>query len=312
MIWRSWVALWDGEESPHVLAAIRILLGLVILYDFVSVARLDLVEPLMSSTATGGWSVRLAEAPTPLFTWLPDGPAGAWAAWALLVGSALAFTLGLRPSVAALVLVLVWAQLRQAVPGADRGIDTLCRNVLLILACSGCGEAWSVEGWVRPLRQRVTSWPRRLIIGQLVAMYFLAGIQKSGFAWYPPGHFSALYFILQDPAIARFDMGFLRHQPFFFLTQVGTAVTVVFQDTYPLVLVVKYLQWTADRGGRLRALVTRYPVEWLWIGLGAVFHLALAATTELGIFPWAMLAMYPAWLSPEEARALWHRLRPGS
>mgnify|MGYP000297469965 FL=1 len=308
-MWAGWRSLWEGEEAPHVLAAVRILLGLVLLYDFLSMASLGLVEPLFSSIQDGGWSVSLVERPPPLFTWLPDGPVAAWTVWGTMLACTLAFTVGLRPQVAALVLVLLWAQLRVITPGADRGIDTLARNVLLIMACSGAGEAWSVEAWFRPLKEQVSSWPRRLILVQLVAMYFLAGIQKNGFAWYPPGHFAALYFVLQDPAIARFDMSFVRDQPFFVLTQLGTAVTLLFQDSYPLVLLFRYLRWTAERGGRLRAWANRFPFEWVWVGTGAFFHLALAVTTELGIFPWAMMALYPVWLHPREARALWGRLR---
>ena len=38
-----------------------------------------------------------------------------------------------------------------------------------------------------------------------------------------------------------------------------------------------------------------------------MFHLALAATTELGIFPWAMLALYPVWLHPDELKWVFGR-----
>ena len=67
---------------------------------------------------------------------------------------------------------------------------------------------------------------RRLMILQLVAMYFLAGVQKTGIHWYPMGHFAALYFILQDPAIAKHDFRWLAHPPWFQLTQLGSAITV--------------------------------------------------------------------------------------
>jgi hypothetical protein len=131
-------------------------------------------------------------------------------------------------------------------------------------------------------------------------MYFLAGIQKTGIHWYPMGHFAALYFILQDPAIARWDFRWLAHQPWFFLTQVGSGTTIAFQDTYPLVLLFRWWRWHPGVGGRVAAFARRWGLEWWWISTGAFFHLALAATTELGIFPWAMLALYPVWLHPDE------------
>ena len=43
--------------------------------------------------------------------------------------------------------------------------------------------------------------------------------------------------------------------------------------------------------------------------VGVIFHLALAATLRLGIFPAAMLALYAAFFHPDELRAAWHRLR---
>jgi len=309
-LWAGWVSLWEGDERPHVLAAIRILLGLVIVYDFVEIGALGLVQPLFGVTEVGGWSATLTgDHPSLYYQLTPPTAASATALWALCLGCAVCVTIGLRARWAAVVLVLAWAQFRWSLPPADRGIDTLCRNVLLILAASGCGEAWSIEGRWRQLRARVPSWPRRLIVLQIVAMYFLAGVQKGGFAWYPPGHFAALFFILQDPAIAAHDFGWLRHQPFFFFPQVGTAVTVLFQDTYPVVLLLRWWRHTADRPGRLRAWANRYPLEWGWIGLGAFFHVALAATTELGIFPYAMLALYPAFLHPDQAEGALARFR---
>ncbi len=132
-------------------------------------------------------------------------------------------------------------------------------------------------------------------------MYWLAGLQKVGVHWWPPGHYAALYFILLDPAIARHDFTVLPVMPFFRLTQLGALVTILFQDTYPIVLLLRYLRATPERGGRLRAWLARVPwLEWIWIGLGAAFHLILAFTTELGIFPWAMLALYPAWVHPDD------------
>lgn len=307
--WRTWVELWEGDEAPHALALIRILLGLVIVYDFATIGHLGLVLPLFGVEEAGGWSTTLQSSqPALWYRVFPPEPWSATALWATCLGAAVAFTLGLRTRVAAVVLVLAWAQARWVLPPADRGIDTLCRNVLLVLACSGCGARFSIEGLWRTPPDRVPSWPRRLILLQLVAMYFLAGIQKGGFAWYPPGHFAALFFILQDPAIAAHDFAWVGRQPFFFLTQIGTAVTVVFQDSYPLALLLRWWRHTADRGGRVRAWANRWPLEWLWIGTGAFFHVALALTTELGIFPFAMLALYPAWLHPDQADRLRERL----
>jgi hypothetical protein len=313
--WRSWVALWSGEEHPRTLAVVRVLLGVVILWDFLEIARLGLVVPLFGPVAAGGWSDAVTRSDVPwIYDLLPATEAVARAHHGVVVASALTFTLGLVSRTSALVLLLSWAQFSQILPASDRGIDTLCRDVLCVFVFARSGEWLGLDAWIRtghPLGDDtpVARWPRRLLVLQLVAMYFLAGIQKTGIHWYPMGHLSALYFILQDPAIARYDFRWLAEQPWFFFTQVGTATTILFQDTYPLVLLFRWWRRHPDRGGRAARIARTLGLEWWWIGVGAFFHAALAATTELGIFPWAMLALYPSWIHPDELKSLLDKLR---
>ncbi len=303
-VWDQWVAFWAVQEHPRTLALVRITLGLVILYDFVQIWVLDLVPLLFADADAGGLARIVGRPDRPWFyDVFPPTAASARLLHAIITVSAFAFTVGAFTRTAALVLLLSWAQHSYVLPGADRGIDTLCRDVLWIFVFAQAGATWSVDAlrrtgsWFGDGAQ-VGAWARRLVVLQLVAMYFLAGVQKGGIHWYPMGYFAALYFILQDPAIAAHDFGFLARQPFFLLTQLGTAVTIVFQDTYPLVLLWAHYRNTPEKPGRLRAFANRWRLEWWWIGTGALFHVLLAATTELGIFPWAMLALYPAWLRP--------------
>ncbi|MEN0066550.1 MAG: HTTM domain-containing protein [Myxococcota bacterium] len=302
--WTAWVTFWATQEHPRSLALVRILLGLVILYDFVQIWQLDLVTPLFAPAEVGGLSGAANRANPPLwYTVFPPSVASAKLLHVVITVSAVAFTFGAFTRTAAVVLLFSWAQHAMIMPAADRGIDTLCRDVLWIFVFADAGATWSVDALRRTGSwfgdgAPVGAWARRLVILQLVAMYFLAGVQKGGIHWYPMGHFAALYFILQDPAIAQYDFTFLGRQPFFFSTQLGTAVTIVFQDSYPLVLLWAHYRNTPDRPGKLRAFANRWGLEWWWIATGALFHVLLAATTELGIFPWAMLALYPAWLRP--------------
>ncbi len=313
--WQRWAGFWAEREHPRVLATIRICLGLVLLYDFMQVWWLDLVVPLFGVQEIGGLSDAMARKHPPMvYRWLPGTEGVARSLHATITLAALTFTLGAFTRTSALVLLLAWAQWSMVLPASDRGIDTLCRDVLCILIFSGAGQCWSVDavranGRTDDSTWTVPAWPRRLIIVQCVAMYFLAGVQKTGLTWYPMGHSAALYFILQDPAIARFDFTWLARQPWFFLTQVGTVVTIVFQDTYPLVFLWIWFKRTAERGGRLRHFSNRWHLEWWWIGTGALFHIMLAIGLELGIFPFAMLALYPAWLSPDEMKRLMVSLR---
>lgn len=314
-LWSAWVALWDGEEHPRSLSLVRLLLGTTMLWDFLEIARLRLVVALFAGQEAGGLADVSTRAELPLWVELfGSSAASGRALHALCTLSALAFAAGFFTRTSAVILTFAWAQFALVLPAADRGIDTLCRDVLLLFWVARSGDWLSLDalrktGSIWGSAAPVPAWPRRLLMLQIVAMYFLAGIQKGGIHWWPVGHFAALYFILQDPAIARYDFSWLKSQPFFFLTQLGSLGTILFQDTYPVVLLFRWAK-SYPGPGKLRALLVRYGwLEWLWILTGAIFHLLLAMTTELGIFPWAMLALYPAWLHPDEWAALWERVR---
>ncbi len=183
----------------------------------------------------------------------------------------------------------------------------LLRNVMLLLLLSGSHRTLSVDARLRTgswhgSGELVPAWPRRLVVLQLVVMYFMAGIQKTAIAWTPLGGYTALYIILQDPHIARFDPAWLDWaSP---LLRMGTAVTHIFEWTAPLVLVGFHLSATQERGGRLRSFVRRFKPHKAWIAIGVLLHLGIALTMNLGIFPWAMLACYWAWFRPDDLATL--------
>lgn len=312
--WQGWVALWGHVEHPRSMALIRICLGLCVLWDLSWVALLDLVEPLFTPHDGGGWSGVLNR-PHPGWWYqvLPVAPQSAWVLWACIWGSALCWTLGLGTRLALLAFVLCSAQAAWIMPNADRGIDILIRNLCLILCCSQCGAWLSLDALRRTGRiwgddRAVPAWPRHLVICQLIGMYFLAGIQKFGVHWSAFGDFNALYLILQDPAIANADYGWIASQPWLAITRLGTAVTIAWEWSTPLLLLVFWYRHTADRPGRVRAWSNLAQPHWIWAGVGVIFHIGIAATMDLGIFPFAMLATYWAFLHPDELARAWKRV----
>lgn len=283
--WCWWRALWSRREHPRALGLVRILLGLAVLVDALWLRHLGLVPVIWGPADAGGildgasWVVQL-------------GPA--WVHGTFLL-AALCLTVGLFSRSSALVLLLLWTQLGQAAPFADRAADLLSRNALAILALSPAGAWGSVDAWWRTgsvggTGEPEVAWPRYLIVAQLLLMYVTAGLQKTTPTWWPWNGATALFLILQDPAVTRMDFGFLRLHGLWRLTQLGTVGTLVWQLGYPLVLVGLALQRTRPVLGRALHLG--------WVGLGVVFHLGLAATMELGLFPWCMLALYPALIGP--------------
>lgn len=302
-----WVGLWDRREQPHVLALVRIGVGAVLLWDFLEAAWLGIVPTLWGPDTLGGLPANiLSRDPLPeLYGWFPQTMDTPVVAYWLLIGSLVLFTCGAGTRVSGLVALLIYAQLSRVLPLGDRGIDLMLRNVMLVLLFSRCGATLSLDARLRTgswwgTGEDVPAWPRHLLILQLVVMYFFAGIQKTALAWTPLGGYSALYIILQDPHIARIPFAWL--EDVYPLTQASTATTHIWEISAPLMLVAYHLRATADRGGRLRAFVQRWKPHWWWIGVGVLLHLGIALTMNLGIFPWAMLVLYPLWFHPDELR----------
>jgi hypothetical protein len=302
-MWRTWRSFWAGQEAAGTLSVIRILLSLVVLADLFEVWRLHLIIPLWGPGDAGGMGNPAQQATPPeLYAWFGNTVAVGRAAFFGLVGALLCLAAGLLAQLAALVAVLLYAQLALVLPGADRGIDMLIRNVLLLMVFVPTGRRFGLDALLFGPLARVPSWPRRLLVLQLAVLYFTAGIQKAAVAWWPWGGFSALYLVLQDPAVARYPFAWL--QRFYPATQALTAATMSFEWLAGLVPLVFWFRSTRTHPGWLRAQLNRSRFLQGWMLLGAGMHLGIAATMQLGIFPWTVLALYPALFHPDEAKAI--------
>jgi len=308
---RAWIAFWDRREPPTVLALVRILVGVTLLADFLGAASSGLVEAVWAAPPHGLGFGALRAIPIPAAVrWLGATPHTAWILWTTATLALLLFTVGALTRVAGVVFVLVSAQLAAISPDCDRGIDILLRVVIAILVLSGASATWSVDAWVRrrigrPPPPLVPAWPRYLLFAQLVWMYFSAGISKSDPAWGPFGGFSALAMILSDPHFARWDAGWIAGV--YPLLQVATLATVSFEYGAPAFLLASAL---AARGGRW-ARPARV-LRWTWLLVGASFHLGIAVTMRLGIFPFGMLAVWPVFLHPDELERALRYARPST
>lgn len=281
-LWRAWVALWDRREDPTHLALVRIAVGVVLVVDLLLVWHHGLIAPLYAPP--------------------PEGYATAssldpHALWLIATLSAAALAAGALTPLACVTFVLTSAHLGHLNPDADRGIDMMLRVAIAILALSRCNARFSIDArFMRARPAAIPAWPRYLIMVQLVWIYFSGGINKGGAEWGPAGGFTALGNVLADPHFARFDPAWIEAvHP---LTRIATAATIAFELTAPVYLWLYYVAATPERTSRLRALVRRLHLRRLWLGFGASFHLGIALTMTMGIFPWGMLALYPALLIP--------------
>jgi hypothetical protein len=300
-VWRWWVELWDRREPPTALALVRIFVGLCVLGDLLEVGRMGIVEALWAPPPEGmghgasadPWAVQ----------WLGASGETARLLWWIGVASSAALVVGLGTRVAAIVMMLVSAQLGMLAPDSDRGIDVALRVVALVLAFSHCHARWSVDAWIRrrigrPFPELVAAWPRYLLFAQVVWIYFSGGHNKSEPEWYPVGRFAALANSLSDPHFARFSSDWV---PMVWpLPAIATATTILFEWGAPFLLLFMWFETTAERPGRIRHWCNRWHARWIWIAIGVFFHIGIAMFLRLGIFPWGMLATYPVLLRSEE------------
>jgi hypothetical protein len=302
----GWVALWDEREPATGLALIRILLAAVVLVDLFTLAAFDATSWLWAPAEAGGVASWDPASPPSLYRILPASAGSSQLLWTGLVLSALAVGVGCFTRLAAVVHVFCSVQATLINDSADRAIDRLIRIVFIILVLSPAGSLWSVDarratGSFRGVASAAPAWARYLILGQLVVTYCGAGLAKGGTHWYPWGGYNALYLTLQDPILSVVaGAPWLEHPLVYLATQVATAVTHLWELAAPLVLVAAYCRRTEGRPGRLRRAINWLPVRNGYVLLGAIFHLSLAAVLRLGIFPFAMLACFPAFFQPRE------------
>jgi hypothetical protein len=302
-----WVAFWDRREAPTSLALARILVGLALLADLLQAKCVGAVELIWAAPPQGmAWGA-LSEPSSLAARWLGTSPHSAELLWALAVTCTLLFLFGALYRVSSLLLWITLCQTSRFLPEVD-AIDQLLRLVVPILALSGANASCSIDAWLRrkrgtPYPAAVPAWPRYLLILQLCWMYFSAAHNRGDAAWYPQGGFSAVANVMSDPHFGRFAPGTFRSV--YPLTQLGTAATMLFEGSAPLMLLWLWLDWPAsdgrnERGGKLGQVTRRWRVRWVWMALGTALHLGIAVTMRLGIFPFGMLALYPIFVHPEE------------
>ena len=308
-----WVAFWDRREAPHTLSLVRILVGVVLFADLVQAAIFDVI-PLVWGPPPLGSGYGQAADPAPLVVRVLGASAGTGTLlWALAVVSCALFTLGVFYRITSWVLVFAMVELGGCQPVGD-SIDSLFRILMPVLAASGAGAVWSVDAWFRQRRgkpglESVPAWPRYLLVVQLLWVYISAGYQRDAKTWGPRGGFAAIGNVLGDPHFARFEPGsFAFLYPF---TCVGTLLTMVFELSAPLYLVWLWLELNPGRGGRFGNVVRRARIRWIWLATGVALHSGIALSMKIGLFPFGILALYPAFVRPPEllAALAWARSR---
>ena len=301
----------DAREAATSMAMVRIAVGLVLLADQLVAGHLGLVGVLWGPHTVEGVSAAADYYPMP-FVYEAFGPTtqtatGLW--WAMVIGC-VCLSLGLMARLAALTVLLASSQQALIFIAGDRGIDIALRAICLILVFSKSSATLSLDAYVWKGKWRsaelVPSWPRYFIILQLCWIYFSAGYHKRG-DWWPWEGSAALWRILQDPHFARFDIR--SFEALYPLAQLGTLGTMIFEISPPIFLLALYYRRYPHRAGRVGRFLEQVRFREMWIFLGLCLHVGLMVTMRLGIFPYGILALYPAFFHPDELRRLGRRLQ---
>lgn len=279
------------------LAALRVLLGIVILCDVA--LRLTDLGAFYSDAGVLPRATLLEATASHRFSLLMATGQGWWAGTMLCVSglAALAFALGWRTRLATAVLFVALASIQSRQPLILIGGDILIMALLFWCLLLPMGARWSADAALSvqppPRSHRYRSVAAFGLLVQVVSVYFFSAALKHGDAWWPDG--TAVYYALELDRYTT-DIGrFLQELPL--LTQ-GLSYGIYALEWLAPVLIFAPV---AMRSLRLTAFA-----------LLMAMHLGFLFCLELGHFPWVSMASLMALTTPALWRWLTGMLDPGT
>ncbi len=307
-LWTNYVRLLKRKETAEAMAVFRIAVGLIVLYTLAMAVFTDSAVPIWVDRAAGGIHPRTDA------NWLVQALGGATqpvVGGLVAVGlvSAITLTIGVFSRTSALLCLQACIALFSLNGTAGGGHDRVIQNALWLLVLSGAGASLSVDAWRKTGAWRtatlIPSWPRWLVVVQLCWIYGATGLQKLGPSWFPWGKYLAVYYALLTPSWARYDLSAVAYiAP---LTQIGTAVTWLWEVSFPLVGVWLWVRHTEPTGAGWRARLLRFDLRVPYACIGLTMHAVLFVLMELGPFSLITVSLYFALWHPDE----WRRWFPG-
>jgi hypothetical protein len=270
-------AWWNEPIRAERLAAVRIGIAVVLLADvlwlylpqaadFYGGGSLGSPEVFAGRLARGlRWSLLAGVSDQSLIF-------AAMSAW---IAAAVCLLLGIYPRVAAGVAWALAISFHNANPYLHNSGDMVRQILLFYLMVSPCGAAWSIKSW----RERrgsgdwrpafIYPWPIRLLLIQMMAIYFVNGAYKYMGADWRDGEI--MHRVLANLFWTRFSYEQLPLFPG--AIHLMTWTTLVWELGFPLLVMIPKL---------------RAPTLWI----GAAFHVGTGILLTLGGFPFYMLCLY--------------------
>ncbi len=214
------------------------------------------------------------------FAWAPSSDA-------VLYGHGIAFTaasffllIGFYPRVFTLVLAWTHLSLQLRNPFILNSGDRLFMIVAALAVAAPLGQRWSVDAWIRKLKNRpapegLTLWGMRLLQIQIAYVYLNSALAKLGNTRWRTG--MALRDVLSSPVFAEWPSYIDVTPIIWFLTY----STLVFELSFPILIWFKK------------------PRPWL-LAYGVLFHAGIDALMVIPIFSYIMISTYPVFLEDGE------------
>ncbi|MFT5684627.1 MAG: hypothetical protein ACI8RZ_005571 [Myxococcota bacterium] len=296
-LWLRWVRFWSTVEAPQTMAVVRIVVGLIIAVDFALMLSAGIIDPLYVPIAEGGF------APGSGGPWLAllGGPSTATAYGLTITAmvSAGLLCVGLGGRLTAFVLLQVLITFHGLPIDIGGGYDRLILNMVFLLMLSRSTATLSID-----CRLRTGSWhstapimafPRYLMVAQLVVMYVMTGLHKTGPSWESP--YPAVYRALLRPTYARWEASWMGD--LYPLTQLGTWAAWWWEVSF-VVLGLWFVARRGVLGTGAHALAKRIDLRIPYLGIGLLMHMTLWVMMNIGPFSAITLSYYLAFIEPEE------------
>ncbi len=285
---RGWNDFWYTPVDPSLLGLIRIVTGLVLLYEHAiwgaalqdffgqdAWMNRDLIDFILKDqyAYTFWWSV------PPRWTWVAYFCSMTVLFW---------FTIGLWTRISSILSVVVVISFAHRVPEALFGLDKLIGMLILYLAIGPSGRALSVDSWLARRRAKdkqpvppsiAANFALRLIQIHMCIVYFFAGASKmQGTAWW---NGQAMWLVFGNLEYQSVDMTWTAWHPW--AIELLSHFTLFFELSFCVLIWVRLL----------RPLVL----------LAALFlHLGIGATMGLWTFSLVMLIGCASFLPADGVR----------
>ncbi|MCC6572895.1 MAG: DUF393 domain-containing protein [Planctomycetes bacterium] len=312
-LWRMFRDFWAKPVAPEPMAAFRIAIALILIFDLCCTllpnlesyfGPLGVFEPgdarawqenaaLNKDAALPGIPQSIEQIPKTRWSFIgPDTPMSTIyvMAGALLI-CALCLLTGTLTRVATVGAWLILTSLHQRNPNLTNAGDVLLRISLFYLMLMPAGAAWSVDnifrrklGW--KIRDTVAPWSMRLAQFQIAAVYFFSGVEKNA----PLGGWlqARMQGSENPPYIGDWNNGLaipwaLRDA---LITRVDWFVWIPVEILYPFTLIT--LMWELTFPLLLLFAITR---RWA-LAIGYAVHMGIFLTMEVNHFSFTTMAFY--------------------